>query len=145
MIRYLIIASIFFSFISKAQGKIVLIDSTFDYFYIDESTPLPFSPDISLKFGIPDTSHVIVEIHKVLPQKHSSETIKTIPIVTILDKILPKGKYQVWWNGKDKMGNKLNNKWKYIYYLSAYRKVTTLYGEGYIKIEAKSKIVSPNI
>lgn len=143
MIRYLFSILIFFAFVLKAQERIVLIDSSFSYFYIDESTPLPFSPDISFKFGIPDSAHITVEVHKILSDTNDSEIIQTVPIITILDKTLSKGKYQVWWDGKDSNGNKLDSIEKYIYYLSANRKVKTINGIGYIKIEAKSKITSP--
>lgn len=144
MIRYVIICFFIFSYSLKAQGKITLVDSTFSDFYIDESTPLPFSPVTSVDFGIPDSARVIIEVHKILRTSDSSQIINTIPVSRILDKILSKGKYQVSWDGKDFNGIILNKEDRFIYYLSIYRKVKTLDGFGYIKIEAKSKITKPN-
>lgn len=143
MIRILLLLIFFSSIYLFGQQHLILVDTTSNCFYIDESTPLPFSPDLSLKFGIPDSAHVIVEVHKVISKSNSVQIMKTVPIRTIVDTILGKGKYKALWNGKDSNGKNADKKGKYIYYLDEYRTVRTLNGLGYIKIEAKSKVTFP--
>jgi hypothetical protein len=125
------------------DDSIYMVDSTFNYYYIDESTPLPFSPVLSFTFGIPDSAHIIVEVHKILVGSDSSGIMKTYPIIKLIDKDLAKGKYQVWWDGKNENGKNMKKEEKYIYYLFSFRKIHTINGLGYIKVEAKSKIVFP--
>lgn len=135
-----ILMIIFFSTIALFSQNIVRIDTTFNCFSIDESTPLPFSPVLSLNFGIPDTSQVIVEIHEIASERDHNDFMITKPIRVLIDSVLSKGQYQIDWDGKNNKGYKLNVNGKYIYSLTAIRKVKTIYGLGYIKMESKSKV-----
>lgn len=127
----------------KAQDAIKLIDSSFKYYYIDESWPKPFSPDPSLYFGIPDTASVIVEVRKIIKDSKNEKDIRSICIKKIVNKYLPKGSYQVLWDGKNSKGVKMNKKDKYYFYLYVLRKVKTLNGIGNVKFEANCKVTFP--
>jgi hypothetical protein len=144
MFRYILLLFILITFTINAQSHIVLVDSTFHSLYIDETTPLPFSPVLSMDFGLPDSANVIVQLHKILLNQSSPDTMLTIPIMTLVDTALSSGKYRVYWNKNDKGKIIFNNDDKFIYWLYIYRKIKTFYGTGYIKIEAKSKITSLN-
>lgn len=127
----------------EAQETINKIDSTSNSFYIDEETPLPFSPNLGFVFSLPDSSRIILEVHVVMADSLNSGIFNTSAIRKLVDKVLSKGKYQVWWDGKDNEGNKMPHEKKYIYALQVLREVKTLNGIGYINIEAKSKVTSP--
>ncbi len=139
MNRIIFICFFFFP-IALFSQYIVKVDTSGNNFFIDERTPHPFSPVTALYFSVPDTSKVIIEIHKVTTGVDSNGLMLTKPIKVILDSVLSKGQYYIDWDGKNKEGEKLNREDKYIYYLTIFRKVKTIYGIGYIKLEAKSKI-----
>lgn len=139
MIKKIVIINIF-SFLCFAQENIILIDSTSDSFYIDEGIPLPFSPDLSFIFSVPDTTHVIIEVHEILSPSNDSCFVNTNFVEKILDKKLERGKYKVWWDGKNSKGDKQNDNKIYVYNYIAIRKIKLLNGFGYIKVESKAKL-----
>jgi hypothetical protein len=126
-----------------AGNDLIKIDSVNTAFFIDESTPLPFSPVLSLKFGVPDTSFVIVEVHKIIEQECDKKQIKSVKIKSLINEELSKGVYIVNWDGTDQNGKVQSKDKHYIYYIKIERKTSTLYGNGFIKLEAKTKITSP--
>ena len=68
------------------------VPSTFDLF---QNYPNPFNPETSIKYCLPRTSHVKIEIFNQLGQK----------IQTLIDETKSPGIYKTIWNGHDRNGN----------------------------------------
>jgi hypothetical protein len=145
LLKYLLIGFMFFSFNNVFAGdNLITIDSVYSGYFIDESTPLPFSPILGLKFGIPDTAFVTVEVHKIENNQRIKGNVKSKKIKTILHKKLSKGMYLINWDGTDFEGKTQNKNNHYIYYIKIERRTFTVYGDGYILMEAKTKLTSPS-
>lgn len=125
-----------------SQVKPILVDSSKCGYYVNDTVPLPFSPVLSLEFGIMDSSKVIIEVHKILENK-KNDHINSIPIRTLFNDLLSGGIYTINWDGLDNDGNLLSKTDKFIYYLKSVRISKCFVGKGYIKFEAKAKLTSP--
>jgi hypothetical protein len=124
-------------------GSYTQIDSTCHGYIVDETTPNPFSPLLGVKVGIPDSSVITVEVHKILNSTQLDSSIESIKIDTILNKRLGEGLYLVNWNGFDSNGENQSKSEKYIFVVIIVRNTPTIYGKGYIRLEAKTKITAP--
>ena len=99
-----------------ANDNLIKIDSVCSGYFVDESTPLPFSPVLGLKFGIPDTAFVIVEVHKIENNERNNSVIESKKIKTILHEKLSIGMYLINWDGTDSEG-KIQSKSDHLYLL----------------------------
>lgn len=126
-----------------ADDYFVKTDSVCSGYFVDESFPNPFSPVIALVFGIPDSALVTVEVHKVDKKERINKDIETERIKILLQEKLSKGMYQIFWDGTDSEGNKQRKNDFFIYCIKIERRTPTLYGDGYIRMEAKTKITFP--
>ena len=144
ILKYLLFGLFCFSINNViADDNLIKIDSVCSGYFVDESTPLPFSPVLGLKFGIPDTAFVTVEVHKVENKEGTNSNIDSKKIKTILHEKLSQGMYLINWDGKGSEGKTQSKNDHYIYYIKIKRRTFTLYGNGFIKMEAKTKVTSP--
>jgi hypothetical protein len=77
-------------------------------FELDQNYPNPFNPQTTIAFSVPQVAHVRLVIFNLLGQR----------IVTLVDDILPPGRRQVVWYGRDQSGNEVSSG-IYFYHLSA--------------------------
>ncbi|MFQ5865947.1 MAG: alpha-amylase family glycosyl hydrolase [bacterium] len=64
------------------------------HFELFQNFPNPFNPSTSIRFEVPETTHLTLQIYNVLGQK----------IKTVIDGEEPAGEYVIQWNGKDELG-----------------------------------------
>jgi len=77
-------------------------------FELEQNFPNPFNPQTTIAFSVPQTSRVRLVIFNLLGQK----------IVTLVDDVLPAGRRQIVWYGRDQSGNEVSSG-IYFYHLSA--------------------------
>lgn len=68
-----------------------------DKFELSQNYPNPFNPTTTLKFGIPEPSHVSLKIYNVQGQE----------ITTLVDQYLDASYYESQWDGTDDIGNQV--------------------------------------
>ena len=73
---------------------------------LKQNFPNPFNANTIIKFSVPESQHVSVNIYNVLGQK----------VVDLLDRVVSPGCYQIKWDGKDENGNSVSSG-AYIYKL----------------------------
>jgi|GEM_PF-6867532 len=79
-------------FVSQISGEFAPVPASFQ---LEQNFPNPFNPSTKIKFGLPETSTVTLEIYNVLGQK----------VVILLDHAEKEaGFHVVAWEGKDKFG-----------------------------------------
>ena len=61
--------------------------------------PNPFNPTTSIVYEIPEKNKVRIEIYDMLGRKVNS----------LVNATVPKGRYEIKWNGRDSQGNKLSS------------------------------------
>jgi len=64
-------------------------------FLLHQNFPNPFNPETTIRFELPQNSHVRLEIYNLLGQR----------VTTLLDSPKPAGHYTLKWDGKDQNGN----------------------------------------
>jgi len=64
-------------------------------YFLANSYPNPFNPVTFIRYRIPKTAPVILKIYNVVGQE----------IVTLVDKMLPAGSYEVQWDGRNRLNN----------------------------------------
>jgi hypothetical protein len=74
-------------------------DSPFRQFSLFQNYPNPFNPSTKIKFQLPETADVKLEIYDVLGRK----------IRTIVSELKTAGSYSVIWDGKDHYGNNISS------------------------------------
>ncbi|MFQ5825062.1 MAG: alpha-amylase family glycosyl hydrolase [bacterium] len=88
----LILADSVINFVTAVQElELLQIPAQFELF---QNFPNPFNPSTSIRFEVPETTHVTLQIYNVLGQK----------IKTVIDGEEPAGEYVIQWNGKDELG-----------------------------------------
>ncbi len=80
-------------------------------FALEGNYPNPFNPSTEIKFLLPQSSNVEINIYNILGEK----------VRTLVDRILPAGENKVQWNGKNDVGEYVSSG-VYIYTLKALRK-----------------------
>jgi len=68
-------------------------------FLISPITPNPFSKQAVVKYELPESRHVQVEVYDILGQK----------IATLANKKMNAGKYKIVWNGQDSLGERVHS------------------------------------
>ena len=76
-------------------------------FALHQNCPNPFNPDTKIKFNLPRSSNVTLEIFDITGRK----------VTTLINKKLPSGPHSVIWNGRDGAGRELSTG-IYLYRLS---------------------------
>ena len=66
-------------------------------FELAQNYPNPFNPTTTLRYQLPDRSHVNLTIYNVLGQE----------VRTLVDGTMERGEYTIAWNGKDRFGKKV--------------------------------------
>jgi hypothetical protein len=77
-------------------------------FHLEQNYPNPFNPETTIRYQIPKTTHVRLEIFDVLGRK----------IVALMDQKQPAGNHVVKWNGKNAVGQNVASG-VYLYRLQA--------------------------
>jgi 1,4-alpha-glucan branching enzyme len=79
------------------------IDATADFipfqFNLNQNYPNPFNPTTTISFVIPEPSEVTLKVYNLLGQE----------IQTLLQEILPAGRFKMSWDGKDKQGEAVSS------------------------------------
>jgi len=65
------------------------------YFSLENNYPNPFNAETTIRFELPQNSHVRLEIYNLLGQR----------VTTLLNSPKPAGRYTLKWDGKDQNGN----------------------------------------
>jgi len=60
--------------------------------------PNPLNPETTIKYALPEKSHVIIEVYNVLGQR----------IVQLIDVDMPAGYHKVHWDGRNELGQKVS-------------------------------------
>ncbi len=68
-------------------------------YQLSQNHPNPFNPTTEIKFGLPQNSHVTLKIYNVVGQE----------VITLLDRNLSAGIYQIRWNGVDNSGRTVSS------------------------------------
>lgn len=63
-------------------------------FALEQNFPNPFNPVTMIEFGLPQNTHVRLEVYNVLGER----------ITTLVDRFLPTGQYNITWDGRDYTG-----------------------------------------
>ena len=66
-------------------------------FHLSQNYPNPFNPETRIRFQLPKSSHVKLEIYNMLGQK----------IVTLIDEKRRAGYHEIAWNGRNTLGKKV--------------------------------------
>lgn len=75
---------------------------------LKDNYPNPFNPSTTIKFGLPEDSHVKLTIYSITGQK----------VITLIDNLFSRGYHEINWNGKNEFGTLVANG-IYIYELKA--------------------------
>jgi flagellar hook assembly protein FlgD len=78
-----------------------------DKFTLHQNCPNPFNPDTEIKFNLPRSSNVTLEIFDITGRK----------VTTLINKKLSSGPHSVSWNGRDESGTEVSTG-IYLYRLS---------------------------
>jgi hypothetical protein len=70
-----------------------------EIFSLEQNHPNPFNPTTEIRFSIPSTSRVSLDVFNVTGQR----------IVTLVDEILAAGQHSVVWDGRDTDGNSVSS------------------------------------
>lgn len=81
---------------------------------LEQNFPNPFNPATSIRYNLPHSGHVTLEIYNIVGQK----------VATVVDQVQNAGEWTVRWNGKDDSG-KLVSTGLYLYRLTADSYVST--------------------
>lgn len=68
-------------------------------YQLSYNQPNPFNPTTEIRFGLPRNSHVALKIYNVVGQE----------VITLIDRDLSAGTYQVRWNGLDNSGRTVSS------------------------------------
>jgi hypothetical protein len=68
-----------------------------DAYQLEQNFPNPFNPKTTISFETPTTSHASVEVYNILGEK----------ISTLVDKVLPAGRHQLIFSGRDRSDREL--------------------------------------
>ena len=79
-----------------------------DKFELGQNYPNPFNPTTTLEYGVPNRSHVRIEVFNILGQS----------IRTLVDEEKSAGRYQSVWDGTDKSGHSVSSG-VYLYRITA--------------------------
>lgn len=62
--------------------------------HLYQNVPNPFNPETTIRFDIPENSHVLLSIYNLLGQR----------VITLLQGNRPAGGYSLTWDGRDQQG-----------------------------------------
>ncbi len=68
-------------------------------YQLSQNQPNPFNPTTEIKFGLPQNSHVTLMIYNIMGQE----------VITLIDRNMSAGTYQVRWNGLDNSGRAVSS------------------------------------
>ncbi len=68
-------------------------------FALSQNYPNPFNPETLIEYALPKSANVVITIYNTTGQK----------VATVVNGIMPAGRHQVRWDGKDGSGNQVSS------------------------------------
>ena len=90
------------------SGMLEVVINVPNEFALDQNYPNPFNPETTIRYDLPESSHVVLKIFNILGEE----------VKTLVDAEQTAGIKTIIWNGKDKLGKDVSSG-AYIYQMQA--------------------------
>ena len=97
-----------FNGVFEYSGMLEVVINVPNEFALDQNYPNPFNPETTIRYDLPESSHVVLKIFNILGEE----------VKTLVDAEQTAGIKTIIWNGKDKLGKDVSSG-AYIYQMQA--------------------------